>query len=688
MLAKIVSGLLVLLPLIAVAQEGSTLTVYSDNHEKFILVLDGKKQGKVPRDEVKLTGLTKPVYDGEIIFEDKSLPVLEADMRVTSPAGAKSDAYYNIRRTLDGIIELHFLSVVPINDKYLTNEGMYAHKGYGQFISYTAPISTKKKTSTAVVNGKTITTTTTSTDFDTTGPLIQNKDVKYVDPTKQLVTGHTVTASTTDARGNVMTATSQRLRPTDSYTGETATSSYRQVPVAIATTTTTHRTTTTTGTMTVQPATEGTTINVAAEPPVNTAPFTREYKIVQLPGEQPMKRQVLDENVDANYSKTISTNYPDAGAVDAATATAAIDAEKTTVVEGASNGSYRQGERISYHPVKSVAPPPSNTTNTDVYTSTYAAPEYPASAVTQTTNGTGTSAAAAAPATAQYVPANASTADQPAKRMSDTRSLAHTLYGSADNTSAPPKNENSVAESKHSRFIKKVFNSVSSSNDEKSSVPPPAATVDTTIENGKMIIMKPATFADNNLPTPPAASTTTTSTTTTSTTTMSPATSGAQRSYYTNAQATKNEDDIRNGTSSNTLAYSNENTIRSRTSTPYVSSSNYEGYNADGTRRINNSPCANPIDVPSFAEAKNTIGSLPDDDTKVSAAMMLENTYCFTAQQIFEMCMLLGADDSKLSFAKDSFAKTIDPGNYFKVYNALQSDLARKELKDYVNSKR
>jgi len=131
--------------------------MYSDNHEKFVLVLDGQEQYRFTKDDVKLTGLNKQVYKGEIIFQDGSLPIIVAEIRVTTPSGAVADAYYNIRRKLDGSVELHCLSFVPINDKYLSNDIRYRERspGYGgQYMDPTAPLLIKRFIKTTSHNGK------------------------------------------------------------------------------------------------------------------------------------------------------------------------------------------------------------------------------------------------------------------------------------------------------------------------------------------------------------------------------------------------------------------------------------------------------------------------------------------------------------------------------------------------------
>ncbi|MDR3681594.1 MAG: DUF4476 domain-containing protein [Flavipsychrobacter sp.] len=667
---KTVIGVLLLSPIVAYAQppeagKGSTLTVYSDNHERFILVLDGKQQNTIAKDDIKLTGLDKPVYDGKIIFEDKSLPILLADIRVTTPgnvtdpSGKRADAYYNIRRTLDGTIELHFLSVVPINEKYLTNDVKYfAHKGGygGQFIDYTAPIATKTTTHEEVINGKSVMVSSSNTGFDLSGKPIKDKDVKFIDYSASQAKETSTTTTTTNSKGETITLHTKKVTPSDVYGSNTA-------PVNG----------------------NGTQLYVPSGDQL-IAIDERKTKPQAIDLSKLGDRQVVKENVHADYMDIQNssltedklqnlTKYRDDANDQYANAHMVAVSDGSAVV--------LTNPQTTYTTTTQSTPTVTSSQTTTSQTTTYSAPVVTTTVTTpsqpevtkysyskrgnattttivtdvqpvQTTNNTIPVQAAIPPPP----PPPAST--PPVQHASDVRAFANAVHAAAVNNAAGQTKvgEDAIPESKHAKAIKKVFTSMSSYHDTETPIAAPqVSNIDTTIDNGQLVVMVPATVTSNgtvqgvNTPAPISATTITSNTVaTTSTTTTTPGVVAMDGN-----------------------------------STPYVNSANYEGYNSDGTRRISNAPCPNPMDVPSFDEAKADISALPDDGTKLSTAVMLENSYCFTSQQVFELCMLFTAEHSRLEFAKTSYNKTVDPTNYFKVNNAFQEDASVKELKDFLD---
>ncbi len=679
---KTVIGVLLLSPIVAHAQppeagKGSTLTVYSDNHERFVLVLDGKPQNTVAQDDIKLTGLDKPVYDGKIVFEDKSLPILLADIRVTTPgnatdpSGKRADAYYNIRRTLDGTIELHFLSVVPINEKYLTNDVKYfAHKGGygGQFIDYTAPIATKTTTHEEMINGKSVMVSSSNTGFDLSGKPIKDKDVKFIDYSASQAKETSTTTTTTNSKGETITLHTKKVTPTDVYGNPTA-------PVNG----------------------NGTQLYVPSEDQV-LANDERKTKPQTIDLTKLGDRQVVKDNVHADYmniqNSSITedklqnlTKYRDDAndqyanthmvAVGDGSAVLLTNPQTTYTTTTQSTPNTVTTSQTTTSQVTTYSAPVVTTTVTTPSQPQVAVSTPPADNVTKysyskhgnVTTTTIVTDAQPAQNTNNTTPVQATVSTPPpppppappVEHTSDARAFADAVHGAVVNNAAGQTKvgEDAIPESKHAKIIKKVFTSMSSYHDtETPTAAPPVSNIDTTIDNGQIVVMVPATVTNNgtvqgvNTPAPISATTMPNNTVAITTTTTN--------------------------TTPGVVAMDGN-------STPYVNSANYEGYNSDGTRRISNAPCPNPMDVPSFDEAKADISALPDDGTKLSTAVMLENSYCFTSQQVFELCMLFTAEHSRLEFAKTSYSKTVDPTNYFKVNNAFQEDASVKELKDFLD---
>ena len=99
-------------------------------------------------------------------------------------------------------------------------------------------------------------------------------------------------------------------------------------------------------------------------------------------------------------------------------------------------------------------------------------------------------------------------------------------------------------------------------------------------------------------------------------------------------------------------------------------------------------PAPTPMDMQSFKAAKQAIKNSNWDDTRLSTAQSIANSNYFTADQVIEICKLFTWDESKLTFAKYAFKKTLDNNNYFKVNGVLDWDASKTALNDYVNSNR
>lgn len=98
--------------------------------------------------------------------------------------------------------------------------------------------------------------------------------------------------------------------------------------------------------------------------------------------------------------------------------------------------------------------------------------------------------------------------------------------------------------------------------------------------------------------------------------------------------------------------------------------------------------CRYPMDANSFNSAKETVKKASFDETKLSTAKTILSSNCFSTNQVIEICKLFGFEATKLDFAKFAYAKTTDPGNYFKVANVFDFDASKTELNDYISQGR
>ncbi len=55
----------------------SNVTVFSQEGEKFWIIVNGIKQNEAAQTNVKITGLTEPNYKIKVIFENNNLPPID-----------------------------------------------------------------------------------------------------------------------------------------------------------------------------------------------------------------------------------------------------------------------------------------------------------------------------------------------------------------------------------------------------------------------------------------------------------------------------------------------------------------------------------------------------------------------------------------------------------------------------------
>lgn len=161
-------------PFLSIAQ--GCLTIFSEDGDRFYLVLNGVKQNSVPQTNVRVDGLTNEYYSAKILFEDPKQPEITKNVPVKDVATNDfAEMTYKIKRTKDGQLKLRYFSATPIPVNYVAPPDMYVVH-YGQ-----APV---------VAGGVTQTTqTTTVTTGAPTGASLNmnaggvNMNINVSDPT-------------------------------------------------------------------------------------------------------------------------------------------------------------------------------------------------------------------------------------------------------------------------------------------------------------------------------------------------------------------------------------------------------------------------------------------------------------------------------------------------------------------------
>ena len=111
MKSKLLTLALLLISFIAANAQTSNAIFFSENGEKFNLVLNGVLQNEKPETNVKLTGLNAPAYKTRIIFADKALGYVDYNLNFVTMGAEVS---YNIKKNNKGAYVVRYVSEVPL----------------------------------------------------------------------------------------------------------------------------------------------------------------------------------------------------------------------------------------------------------------------------------------------------------------------------------------------------------------------------------------------------------------------------------------------------------------------------------------------------------------------------------------------------------------------------------------------
>lgn len=162
---KITTVLMVLMATLTFAQGSPIghLTIFSEDGDKFYLILNGEQQNDIPQTNIRIEDLNQPYYNARIQFEDKSLmDITTNNMMIADVDGIMSDVTYKIRRDKNkkGKMKMNYFSAVPVRPDFVPPSNVYVMH-YGQ--PRPAPTQTVVVQQPAPVRGGTVTQTTTTT---------------------------------------------------------------------------------------------------------------------------------------------------------------------------------------------------------------------------------------------------------------------------------------------------------------------------------------------------------------------------------------------------------------------------------------------------------------------------------------------------------------------------------------------
>ncbi|WP_298147408.1 DUF4476 domain-containing protein [Flavobacterium sp.] len=88
----------------------STITTFSQEGERFYVILDGVRQNDAPSTNVQITDLKKPNYLLKIIFEDSSIPTINENVYLLDYDEKRVNVTYNIKKDKKGRYKLRVSS--------------------------------------------------------------------------------------------------------------------------------------------------------------------------------------------------------------------------------------------------------------------------------------------------------------------------------------------------------------------------------------------------------------------------------------------------------------------------------------------------------------------------------------------------------------------------------------------------
>ncbi len=167
-------------------QPVANLTIFSEDGDKFFLVLNGERQNNVAQTNLRVEDLPQPYYNAKIIFEDKTIPEINKNyLQLADANGAMMDVTYKIKKDKNnGKITLRYFSMIPVQQNYVPASNVAVVR-YGN----PAPATT-------TVTQTTTTHSTPNTVDANVNVAGINMNVTINDPTLQTTT-HTTTTHTT-----------------------------------------------------------------------------------------------------------------------------------------------------------------------------------------------------------------------------------------------------------------------------------------------------------------------------------------------------------------------------------------------------------------------------------------------------------------------------------------------------------
>lgn len=148
-------ALFLLLTVLCNAQPVGHLTIFSEDGDKFFLVLNGERQNNTAQTNLRIEDLPQPYYNAKIIFEDKTLADISKNtLMISDVDGTMMDVTYKVKRDKNGTPKMGSMpfSFVPVRQGFVAPSTTHV-------VHYGAPVQTTTVTTPA---STTVTHTTTT----------------------------------------------------------------------------------------------------------------------------------------------------------------------------------------------------------------------------------------------------------------------------------------------------------------------------------------------------------------------------------------------------------------------------------------------------------------------------------------------------------------------------------------------
>ncbi|MBC7534770.1 MAG: DUF4476 domain-containing protein [Ferruginibacter sp.] len=196
---KILILLSFVIPTIVFAQKqlSGNLTVFSEDGDRFFLVLNGERQNDKPQTNIRVEELLQPYYRAKIIFEDSTLVTISKNMQVADPSDNRMmDVTYRIKKDKARKVKVNPYSAVEVQPDFVATENVYVHR-----FGHIGGIGGVTQTTTTTISSNTV-------DASINVPGV-SMNISINDPNEITTTSTTTTTSTNSSSSNTGTHTNQ-----------------------------------------------------------------------------------------------------------------------------------------------------------------------------------------------------------------------------------------------------------------------------------------------------------------------------------------------------------------------------------------------------------------------------------------------------------------------------------------------